>query len=32
VGVVAECGGGTHVTKQPGQPVTAGWLRHGFPL
>ena len=30
-GVVAECGGGTHITKQPGQPVTAGWLRHGSP-
>jgi hypothetical protein len=25
VGVVAEGGGGTHLTKQRGQPVTAGW-------
>ena len=25
MGVVAECGGGTHITKQRGQPVTAGW-------
>src|SRR5215213_7000706 len=32
MGVVAECGGGTHITKQPGQPVTAGWLRHRFLL
>jgi hypothetical protein len=31
VGVVAECDVGTHITKQPDQPVTAGWLRHGFP-
>jgi hypothetical protein len=30
-GVVVKCGGGTHITKQPGQPVRAGWLRHRFP-